>query len=467
MNFKSKYTNTNETIKLQFLDAIIRNNAALQQEFVNFTKADSEIITGIPYADFLEIVKAAQQDFKETFEMVDLENPDWDSYQSPHAEYIEEWEQYQQASEQEFAVIFDNLLSDAIDMIIGQHPDELIAMLIGIDDAARTADIDDPVESFGDVNEYLVETFQQTLNDITEKLRLSAIAESAINEAVKMFFSYCDNDASDASLLAHNFQQFLMALAEKISEPHQMLTLLDQSTIKRQALPELVLLLTKNAGNHTEWLSSAREYYLNDRAVARQLLEHYFDTDKSEFLKTANELFEKDKRYWAGQLKEYVSAEFDTALFVKVYYQLTVDQREIEHYRKIQEYLSAAEIDQLLDEIEGLTAFKVQVLDAEERYEEIRVIVETSNDNYEYASLIQPILKVFPEFCFRHIAAKATKTAKTRRGRDIYQLIVEWLKLAKEIPGFTTESQNLARALYNHKPTLPALRDEMRRGGVA
>jgi hypothetical protein len=152
---------------------------------------------------------------------------------------------------------------------------------------------------------------------------------------------------------------------------------------------------------------------------------------------------------------------------VKVYYQLTVDQREIEHYRKIQEYLSAAEIDQLLDEIEGLTAFKVQVLDAEERYEEIRVIVETSNDNYEYASLIQPILKVFPEFCFRHIAAKATKTAKTRRGRDIYQLIVEWLKLAKEIPGFTTESQNLARALYNHKPTLPALRDEMRRGGVA
>lgn len=44
--------------------------------------------------------------------------------------------------------------------------------------------------------------------------------------------------------------------------------------------------------------------------------------------------------------------------------------------------------------------------------------------------------------------------------------IAGWLQLAYTIPGFKAETRLLARELYNHKPNLPALKDELRKGGL-
>jgi len=61
---------------------------------------------------------------------------------------------------------------------------------------------------------------------------------------------------------------------------------------------------------------------------------------------------------------------------------------------------------------------------------------------------------------------KIQKLLKSERGRHSYQRIVEWLKLADRIPGFKAENRLFARELYQHKPNLPALKDELRKGGL-
>jgi hypothetical protein len=73
---------------------------------------------------------------------------------------------------------------------------------------------------------------------------------------------------------------------------------------------------------------------------------------------------------------------------------------------------------------------------------------------------------VYPEFCFNQISSKARRTIETERGRSVYQRVVKWLKLADAIPGYKTQNRILVRELYNHKPNLPALRDELRQGGL-
>ncbi len=466
MEFKSKYTNASEEIKLKFLDAIIQANEKLQAEFLNFASSKNEPAKQKSYPAFLELVKTTRQEFLEDFEQVDLENPDWDNYQPSHSGYIKEWEQYQQASEQEFDAIFDRFRAEAIDKIIVQKPDELTAMLIGIYEASQDAEITDEYDSFGDINEHLLDGFKAVMKAIIEKLGLAAISENTILAASQMFFNYCDEEYPGNTFFAQMFQDFLMTLAAKTSQSDQLLSLLDQSGVERKTLPELVLLLNKNTGNKDEWLQSARQFYLDNKEVARQLLEYYFENDKSEFLRVANELFENDKQFWSEYLKDYVSADLDKPLYVKVFYRLTVDEKKIAHYLQVRDYLYPEANNNLLTEIDGDKPFKVQILAAEKRYEEIKTIVETCRSDYEYADLIGPILEVYPEFCFNHIKQKAEKTLKTERGRHTYQRIVEWLKLADRIPGFKAEIRILARELYNYKPNLPALKDELRKGGL-
>ena len=162
MNFNEIFDKTGEELKLKFLDAIIRHNEDLQQEFINFTtKQEDTSENRISPESFLQHITETQEEYVNSFERVDLENPDWDQYNPSHSGYIEEWEQYQQASEQEFEEIFDSFSSEALDLLIQQRIDDFTAMLIGLYEACLNAEIEDSVGSFYDVNEHLTGEHEQ------------------------------------------------------------------------------------------------------------------------------------------------------------------------------------------------------------------------------------------------------------------------------------------------------------------
>jgi len=463
MNFKNTYESATNKLKLDFLDGIISENPKLQEAFLNFVSNDQQPVEN-SYESFSEIVAQTLDIYKNRFEEVDLENPDWESYKPLHSGYIEEWEAYQAASEQEFDQIFSEFKSEALDTIIQQKPDELTAFLVGLYEATQDADVPDPVYSFHDVNEYLLSEHKRIMNEIIEKLRLSAISSAAILNATGLFFRYCDKEYPGNEHFSGYFEDFLMTLADKSDAPEKILSALDQSTVECKALPRLVLLLNQKSGNSSEWLQSARQYYHHNNEVAVQLLKHYFENDTSEFLKLAYGLFEKEPRYWAHQLRDLVSAELDTDLFVNVFYRLVADQKVMEDYFELRPYLTPERLEELLDEIGGNKPFKVQVLAAEKRFEEIKTIVKLQPGDWHYPELISPILAVYPEFCFNHIKQKVLKTSENQRGRSTYQRIAEWLQMAGSIPEYKEQTRLLALALYNHKPALPALRDELRKG---
>ncbi|TNF42853.1 MAG: hypothetical protein EP310_05430, partial [Bacteroidetes bacterium] len=466
MSFEELYNNISDQLKLKFLDSIIRNNINLQKEFAGFTQSEQSKPETVPMKFFAEIVTSTQKKYLERFQNVDIDNPDWESYHAPHSGYIEEWEAYQQASEQEFENIFSEFLTEAINKIIGQKPVEIMAMLIGLYEATQDAEIEDDIGSFDDVNDYLLEEFTSTMKTITEKLKMAAISEKLIMTAIEKFAEYCDAEYPGNAHFAGYFEHLLIALAEKSSMPNQILSIIDQSKIERPAVPELVLLLNKLAGNTTEWLHSAKQFYLSNTEVAKQLLQYYFETEKGSFVITANELFNKDKRFWAKFLKDFVSVDLDKSMYINVYYQLTVDERDINHYKKIREYLSGSEFEKLLKDLYWDERFVVCILEVEKRYESIRQIVEKNTNDWYYEDLIKPILEIYPEFCFQHIKGKTIQTIENQRGRDVYERIAKWMKLTEKIPGFENEKRELILQLYNHKPNLPALKDEMRKAGL-
>ncbi len=465
MNFINTYESATNKLKLDFLDGIIGKNPRLQEAFIHFVSTSQQPVEN-SYESFSKMADQTLGLYKTHFEDVDLENPDWENYKPPHSGYMEEWEAYQAAGEQEFDQIFNEFKYKALDTIIQQKPDELTAALVGLYEATQDAEVSDEYESFHDVNEYLLSEHKRIMNEIIEKLRLSAISSPAILNATELFFSYCDQVYPENEHFPGYFEDFLMTLADKSDASEKILSVLDRSTVERKALPRLVLLLNQKSGNSSEWLQSARQYYHHNNEVAAQLLKHYFENNTSEFLKLAYELFEKEPRYWAYQLRDLVSVELDTNLFVNVFYRLVTDKESIEDYLELRPHLTTERLEGLLTEIAGNKPFKVKVLAAEKRYEEIKTIVQLHPGDWHYPELISPILAIYPEFCFNHIKQKVLETIENQRGRSTYQRIAEWLQMARAIPGHKEQTRLLALGLYNHKPALPALKDELRKGGL-
>jgi hypothetical protein len=463
MQFEKLYNNSSDSLKLKFLNGIIQHNTNLQSAFVNFILSEQNDTEAFPMKKFMEIISSTKEKYQFDFEAVDLENPDWDNYHAPHSGYIEDWEAYQQASEQEFEAIFNSFVSEAVNKILAQKPVELSAMLIGLYEATQDAEIEDDNETFGDVNEHLLDEFNSSLQAITNKLKIAAINEKHIITTFEKFTEYADAEYPGNPHFVSYFEHFFIALAEKSTNANQILSIVDKSTIERQSVPELILLLNKISGNKSEWLQSATQFYRINKEVAKQLLQFYFESDKLHFVKTAIELFSSDKRFWADFLKDYITPELDRVLYINVFYQLTVDTEDINHYMKIREYLTETDLIKLLEGFTWNKVFSVRILEVEKRYESIKKIVEKNSEDWHYGELIRPILGIYPEFCFSHIKNKAVRTIETQRGRDVYERVSSWLKLTERIAGFDTEKRDLIMQLFNHKPNLPALKDEMRK----
>lgn len=466
MDFKKTYNNTPESIKLSFLEAITEQNQKLQTEFIAYAETRFNKTVGLSYDTFISIVTEYYTEYQKRFEAVNLEDPDWDNYNPPHWGYIEDWEAYQLASEQEFEGIFDEFINEAINTIIEQRPDKLTAMLIGLYEATQDANVPDEVCSFDDVNEHLLSEHEDTINTLIDKLRLSALVENNVLAAFEMFFLYCNEEYPGNPHFSSHFEHLLISMAEKCSNGNALLGIYSESGIDKEIMPELTLVLNKLAGNKAGWLQSALQFYQNSEPVAKELLIYYFETDKAAFLKTARELYDIKNTTWAQYLQNYLTPELDKQLFIKTHYTLTVTTKDIEHYLKIMDFLSESEKNILLDKISYDDVFVVEILNAEKRYADIKEIIEKETHLWNFDKKIAPILPVYPGFCIQSIAKMVTNTLQNERGRSVYERICELLNLAKTIPGYEQETTMLIQKAYTHKPNLPALRSEMRHAGL-
>ena len=109
----------------------------------------------------------------------------------------------------------------------------------------------------------------------------------------------------------------------------------------------------------------------------------------------------------------------------------------------------------------------VQVLEIESLYADILRIVRKNTDSWDFDQRISPILKIFPEETFSILQEKLRNTVQHKRGRGYYERIAQRLKLMQTIPGKSKETRAFIREVYHHKPSLPALKDEMRKAGFA
>jgi hypothetical protein len=102
----------------------------------------------------------------------------------------------------------------------------------------------------------------------------------------------------------------------------------------------------------------------------------------------------------------------------------------------------------------------------------IALIEETSQKGSSYYSgldfegAISLLIKDRPAEAWRLTKQKVNSVLMNQRGRDVYASVVRWLKLAQDKLGNESDISVFIMETYNHKPNLPALKDEMRQAGL-
>ena len=207
---------------------------------------------------------------------------------------------------------------------------------------------------------------------------------------------------------------------------------------------------------------------LEDKAVAGDVLQHYLQTSNQDFLRAARKIFYKST--FRHNFLEFIYNHINqnqAPNFYKDLLKALVDRtRNAEYYKELRELMEPEEKEAFIGAYKRNKDFYTLMLAIENRHEEILELLNREKDLWDFTSIIQRILYVYPNESYQLLRDKCLKKAEHERGRHVYERIVEYLKLAARIPGKQEEVKRLAETLYNWTPRLPALREELRKAGM-
>ena len=483
--FSELFEQTTDPVKLRFLRQLLDGSAALRAQFAKYAEPYSATLTTPSNSTSpTEILESTKEEIvlhleSLSFDEENLFDPDY------HARggYYDEWDDAHQGAQR--------IIREALgpyERRIRHHwqRGELLrgtAVLLGLYEgrSLATEPAHDPLDilydSYADtVSEVLAEVMAELFTTFDSVVKSPAEAQASLDLLLERYRQY------DVSVreLRHSqtyvlyqlgdFQPWLIALTNDPDTARYLINQLQEHDLVDVDTAPVVLSIAEQLDNEALWWDTAEEFAPYDVAVTRRLLNrHRTEGHAEEFLRVARQAFAQFPDQVDEYLADHLSADEAPDLRRRVYLHLIRRLHRLDHYQLIRPDLSPSEKDTLIRDI-GQTAddsFYVQLLAQEERYADILQRVRARADvDYSLSQLIEPILSVYPDQCFK-LLRRRCQTAVQQRGRSVYRLIARWLQLMQQIPGYGPAARDLAHELYHHQPRLPALRDEMQQAGVA
>lgn len=262
------------------------------------------------------------------------------------------------------------------------------------------------------------------------------------------------------------FEALLKSLVQNEKMAGKVEELLKKHKIGEEILPQLFLQIYELLGNREYWLDHAHAYFRQDKELAEKLMCHYLKEDKKNFLNTAGEVFTAHPHTFDHFILENLDIKKEKGFYKMVLRRITEFGMDINAYKTLKELLSPEEKELFYAGIWD-KVFLVGIFELENRYDQILQLVYANPDSWDLNEMILPIIPVYPGECFGVLENKISHSLANERGRSVYRRITGWMELLQKIPGESEKTNGIILEAYHHKPNLPALKDEMRKAGLA
>ncbi|MBU0558909.1 MAG: hypothetical protein KKG93_04910 [Bacteroidetes bacterium] len=461
--------------KLKFLKQLLDRDVKLQQQFVEFTKDISESLDNI-VGEKIDQVKTQIHQELSSLDFDNIEN----EYEYGHShEYWNDEGLYNYARD---------MIQDAITPYINQATNYIkkgnlldgIRITLGIYEGAQNLpelDNDDYYLFDGGYNASVQDILEESINNIVLEINEIVKSDEAVLQIVNLIFerikACAAEDEDDEDGIFYNikdFEKLFRSLVINETTAAYLLQQLQNSKFENYDAAYIILNIAEIIQDETLWTITAERFSKNDKEIAMQLIEKYKSKEmEDDFTRIAKMAFKNFPNDFDLYLVNNLNKELEKNLYVDALKNYVKNKHKMQHYEILRSYLTDNEkISFVNDFIDGHNqVFYVQLLDCEKRYKEILDCAERNIASYDFDKLIIPILNIYPTECFTFIVNKNMEALNSYgRNRETYKSMIKTLKLLKQITTKNEESVLFLNKFYNHKPNLPALKDEMRKANL-
>ncbi|MEI7983140.1 MAG: hypothetical protein WCI71_15930 [Bacteroidota bacterium] len=468
MDFDQLYEKTEISVKLEFLLSVLSKNEGLRNQFIEYCKP-VEVIrkSQEKNKDWGKMISKVCMKFKNELESLDFDNMDWSLYVPRHTGYIEDYEAYEHFAEDNMDDIFGGWKHDILILVNDGQLVPAVCNCLGMYDACLTVEIKGANNIFDDLTDTLLLDHEEMMREVIKAITTAVISiDQAFNSVEAVLDHYLKVYPGMKNYLRY-FEPLFISLVENGETASRILEKMTIAGIDDSLVPRLAVKLASFDEDPLIWREKAEEFIDADLEVAKQLLAHYWLDDPECFRLQGKRLFRLHPSELCDFFRERLFPKFDMEFFKEVLWFQTLRDKNPDQYQELREFLDEGEKQKFIGEITWDEVFKVKVLEMEKRYDEILHLVQKEvKQTWHFPELITPILNIFPAEAFELIKIKTAYTMENEKGRSSYKRISLWLQLALQIEGKEDDARHLIHALYNRKPALPALKDEMRKAGV-
>ena len=453
--------------KIDFLEKALLNSKELQSQFVNYFTNDQKYKVSIAI-NFNEKVIELAEDYQETFEALDLNEPDYDRYHNRHDRYYEEWEMAQEAVEEEVDELFKSHQADMIANISQGNIQLAMAQLTGLLIACYEADVDDDYNNLGDSQTYFVDSLKEVEKEMEVVINQTIFNTKSVSETIKdvmlcfrtgkaNLFLPDIHDLIMTTLLRNNTEG-CEAVYEDCKQNINNIELFPNSYLQavRIIYPEL-------------WMAEAEKLCIFNVEVAIELLEYQSTKDKISFHKNAKILFPIFSINLINLIASAIDDEYDVEFSKKLLIYKTNSQRKIEDYKRLARLFTNEEklyfIKTFRDSISY--DFYIQMLETEEMDTEILDYAKIYNGYLSKLSFImRSVINKYPAQCFDISKPKIEVSLQNNMGRNYYHEVAELLKFLLMSKSNTIAVYELIEEICIIYSRRPALKDELKAVGL-
>jgi len=468
MDFKQLYDKTESSVKLEFLYSVLSKNEGLRNQFMEYSKPVEVIRKSKDnLKEAGKLIADARLKLEKELETLDFDNMDWRQYVPRHTGYIEDYEAYEHFAEDNLDEIFGGWKHDILILVNDGQLAQAVCNCLGMYDACLAAEIKGAENIFDDLTETLLQDHEEMMREVMGTISTAVISVDQAFKSVEAVLDHYLKVYPGMKNYLRYFEPLFISLVENSETAVRILEKLTIAGIDDSLVPRLAVKLASFDDDPLIWREKAEEFIDADLEVAKQLLDHYWLNDPECFRLEGKRLFRLHSHELCDFFRERLYPMFDAEFFKEVLWFQTLRDRKPDQYEELREYLDEVEKQKFIDEITWDEVFRVKVLEMEKRYDEIlRLVQKEVRHTWHFPEMITPILNVFPAEVFELIKIKTGYTIENEKGRSSYRRISTWLQLALQIEGKEDDARHLIHELYNRKPALPALKDEMKKAGV-
>ena len=472
--FKERFINTDNQKKLSFLKQLLDKDTELQNQFVVFAQSKSDVPALLTFVNIDEVrdainVELTSIDFDD---IVENFNPYDEGYYDDEGYIDEAYDEIRNVlypyTERAVKYYKNGNLTDGTKILMGMY--EGIQNLPDIEDS--------DYEVFGDsfeneVYEIFKEEFKKSLSIIEEIVKSQEQIEQVFDLLFQRFELFENKKSVEDNSMFHLyikfFEKLFIAFLIDPETAAYIFNLIQKKNLCNSISTSFVTLkIAEILKNEKLWIDTAEKHALLEPDISKQLLEKY--KNKNE-LKDFNRISELAFSRWPDKFNLYLIDNLDKvsekALYLKALTHYVTHTHSIKYYKVLREYLSEDQRIIFVNKAENTynDLYYIQLLEIEKRFADILKYARKAHEiYYGYEKVLNPIANIYPEECFEIIKNKCDSALKSNdKNRKTYQRMVNWLNVMVKITSKQTETENYIKLLYNFKPNLPALKDELRK----